>query len=190
MGTFTNIDSLITVCYKNEYIEGMVALINHKIGMAMVNGREDAIYEMADYYENLARQSVQYGLQNKWAFNKIISLNIKSYYEPGEIYAEDLISIIDRDDLIISDELRVAVYKILSKSTKIPEDEERYSEKIDSLMKNNLSIQDNLFGFKYYFENAKDHFVDKEYILARSKFKKAYSIAEKAGFLGEGQKKL
>ena len=118
MGTFTNIDSLITVCHKNEYIEGMVALINHKIGMAMVNGREDAIYEMADYYENLARQSVQYGLQNKWAFNKIISLNIKSYYEPGEIYAEDLISIIDRDDLIISDELRVAVYKILSNPQK------------------------------------------------------------------------
>ena len=58
-------------------------------------------------------------------------------------------------------------------------------------MKNNLSIQDNLFGFKYYFENAKDHFVDKEYILARSNFKKAYSIAEKAGFLGErAEKKL
>ena len=149
------------------------------VGEAMILGKEEKIYNLVSTHDNLASQSIKYSLQKKWVFHKMINLKFRSFYEPRELYFDEILSIINREDIDISENIKIAGYRTLSTFARSDQLREEYSEKKDSIIENSQQKTDGFYRLEYYFNRAKDFFLKEQYLMAKSNFNEAYSIAKK-----------
>ncbi|MBT7091800.1 MAG: hypothetical protein HN936_01045, partial [Bacteroidetes bacterium] len=100
------IDVLLKACEGIDYLDGAITLIQEKIEEAVTVGNSTLIDEMEDNYSHLAVQAVSYGMSDKWFFYKFLHLVIRDYTDGYQSIREEIQSLVERNDIVISNENR------------------------------------------------------------------------------------
>jgi CHAT domain-containing protein len=125
------IDVLLKACEGIDYLDGAITLIQEKIEEAVTVGNSTLIDEMEDNYSHLAVQAVSYGMSDKWFFYKFLHLVIRDYTDGYQSIREEIQSLVERNDIVISNENRLVALIYIWENAVGDNSKSEYKIKID-----------------------------------------------------------